>query len=139
MNRAMDKYRINPDFVVPEPTAATFFAMLTEEQYSFEAASDIFADWKQKGVKQSRLTIINDEYPHEPYPHGYWLEGWTDENARMLPFGEAEHEGGPIWPPLTYGNGKLASGMDAGREQPVRRDALDDADDDDLQAWLESK
>jgi hypothetical protein len=103
------RYRIDPNFVAPEPSAATHFCYWTLDDYSDEKRIEVIDGWREKGVKQLRITIINDEYPHEPYPHGYWLEGWTDERARQLPFGEAETADGPIWPPLTYGNGKLAT------------------------------
>jgi hypothetical protein len=102
-----DKYRIDPNFVVPEPTAAKYFCTMTEEEFANQRES-FFDHWRKEGVKQVRVTIVNDEYPHEPYPHGVWLEGWDDPNARMLPFGEAEGPDGPIWPPLTYANGNLA-------------------------------
>jgi hypothetical protein len=95
------KYRVNPDFVVPEPTAANFFAFLTEDEYSREGAGAIFEKWRGEGCKQARLTLVNEEFPNDPYPHGYWLEGWTDKNARQLPFGTAEKPGGAIYPALT--------------------------------------
>lgn len=97
-----DKYIIDPGFVVPEPTAAKHFAYLTEDEYRAGQADSILAGWREAGVKQARVTIVNDEWPHDPYPHGVWLEGWTDEKARLLPFGEAESPDGPIYPPLTY-------------------------------------
>lgn len=106
-----DKYRIKQDFVVPEPTAARHFAMISEEDFQAGEADRIFEEWKSDGVKQARLTLVNDEYLHEPYPHGVWLEGWTDAATRQLPFGEAEIEGGPCWPPLVdKDSGNLRAG-----------------------------
>jgi hypothetical protein len=84
-----DKYRIDPDFVMPDPTPANFFCTVSEEEFTEAFRADLIARWRQAGVKQMRTTLINDQYPQEPYPHGVWVEGWTDENARMLPFGEA--------------------------------------------------
>jgi hypothetical protein len=100
-SKTAKRYKINPDFVAPEPTAATYHAFLTEDEYRAGEHERIFDGWRDSGVKHARVTIVNDEYPHDPYPHGIWLEGWTDENARCLPFGEAEKPGGAISPPLT--------------------------------------
>jgi hypothetical protein len=83
-----DKYRINPNFVVPEPTAATFFCFWTADDYSDEARQKVLDGWRDEGVKLIRFTFINDVHPHDPYPHGFYLEGWTDQFARQLPFGE---------------------------------------------------
>lgn len=102
------KYHINPNFIVPEPTAAKFFCYWSLDDYTEEKRAEVSDRWRKQGVKRARITLINDEFPHEPYPHGYWLEGWLDENARMLPFGESEKPTGPIYPPLIYDNGKLA-------------------------------
>ena len=80
--------RIDPDFVVPEPTPATFFCTVGEEEFTPEFRQRLFDGWKAEGMKQVRVTLVNDEYPNPPYPHGVWIEGWTDEKAKMLPFGE---------------------------------------------------
>jgi hypothetical protein len=97
-----DKYRINPDFVVPEPTPARHFAFLSEEEYCAGKLDDIFESWRDAGVKQMRVTIVSDEYPLDPYPPGVWLEGWTVEGALQLPFGEPwPHPDSAVWPPLT--------------------------------------
>jgi hypothetical protein len=98
---AARKYRIDPNFVVPEPTAATFFMLLTEEEYHAKEWHAALDKWREEGVRQLRFTIVNDEYPHPPYPHGVWVEGWTDKRARMLPFGEAEAPDKGCSPPLT--------------------------------------
>jgi hypothetical protein len=97
----VDKYRVNPDFVVPAPTAATFFCTVSEEEFTDEFRVGFMDEWRRLGVKQMRVTLVNDEYPQSGYPHGVWLEGWADESATMLPFGESEEPGGPIYPPLT--------------------------------------
>jgi hypothetical protein len=69
---------------------------MTEEEFAdAEAREAFYRRWREHGVEQVRLTLVNDEYPHPPYPHGVWIEGWTDKHAFMLPFGE----GGS--PPLT--------------------------------------
>ena len=96
----MNKYKINPDFVAPEPTPADFFAFLTEEEYQAGDREPIFDRWRDEGVQQVRLTIVNAEYPNDPYPHGVWFEGWRDPKAQQLPFG-GEYQGG-VWPPLTF-------------------------------------
>lgn len=111
-----DKYRIDPSFVVPEPTAAHFFYYCSEDEYRAGAWHSVMDEWRDQGVKQTRVTIVNDEYPNEPYPHGVWFEGWTDENARMLPFGHAESPGGAAYPPLTYGD-KLHCGTPEGPDK----------------------
>lgn len=111
-----DKYRVDPNFVVPEPAGANFFAFLTLAEYSYAAVADILGPWNESGVKHSRITLVNDEFPHPPYPHGYWLEGWAGENVRQLPFGEAEEVGGPIYPPLVECGTNIlatASGIEA--------------------------
>jgi hypothetical protein len=104
-------YRVNPNYVPPEPTAAKFFATISEEEYQAGEHERIFEGWRKDGVQQVRLTLINDQYPNPPYPHGVWIEGWTDKRARMLPFGEAEEPGGAIYPPLVADNGKLRASM----------------------------
>lgn len=96
-----DKYRINSDFVMPPLSAAKFFAFFTEREYRTGKWHPTLDRWRDEGVTQTRVTIVNDEYPNPPYPHGVWFEGWTDRLANMLPFGEAETAGGAVYPPLT--------------------------------------
>jgi hypothetical protein len=110
-----DKYRIDPDFVVPEPTAATFFCFMSEEEYHRGYFKAVLDGWHDEGVKQFRCTLVNDEFPHEPYPHGVYFEGWTDKNARMLPFGEAEAPDKGCYPPL------VAQRIEARRGETVKQ------------------
>lgn len=95
-----DKYRIDPDFVVPDLTAADMFGFCKLGEYS-EAEHRRQFDWmREAGAKQGRVTIVSEEYPNQPYPHGYYFEGWKDEKARLLPFGEAEAPDKGCSPPL---------------------------------------
>lgn len=94
------KYRIDPDFVVPEPTGANMYGFCALDKFD-DAEMKRQVDWmRAAGAQQMRVTVVSDEYPNEPYPHGYYFEGWTDKHARQLPFGEAE-PGKGISPPLT--------------------------------------
>jgi hypothetical protein len=95
-------YRLNPNFVPREPTAAEFGSYFTLEEYSFEKYQQACRLMHENGAQSFRITRIDAEHPHDPYPHGYWLEGWRDRLASQLPFGEAEAPGGPISPPLTF-------------------------------------
>ena len=107
-----DKYRVDPDFAVPEPTAANFFSYFplpeTPEEFDRERTR-AFDLMRENGAQQGRITIVSDEHPVPPYPNGVWLEGWSDPKARQLPFGEAEKPGGAIYPPLVADTGKLRS------------------------------
>lgn len=95
--------RIDPDFVVPDPTAANMFGFCELDEFGDDEMKRQ-GDWmREAGAKQMRLTIVSDEYPNPPYPNGYYFEGWTDENARQLPFAESV--------PLA------ASGMEAGTDE----------------------
>jgi hypothetical protein len=101
------KYYINPDFIVLEPTPANRFNCLPDPGTPEERQrliSDQFAQWREKGVKQVRVTLTGPDIEGDDtnYPAGLWLEGWEDENARMLPFGAPwPNEDSAIWPPLT--------------------------------------
>lgn len=101
----MTKYKIDPDFVAPEPTAADIFCTL-DDPGTPEARHDlikgVFAEWRRKGIMQIRVTLTGPDIEGDEtgYPAGLWLEGWKDWNARQLPFGTAEKPGGVIWPPL---------------------------------------
>lgn len=89
-----DKYRIDPNFSVPEPTGADMFGFCELEQFD-EVERLRQCDWMRvAGAKQMRATVVSDEFPNPPYPNGYYFEGWKDATARQLPFGEAG-------PPLT--------------------------------------
>lgn len=65
---------------------------------------ETIARWKAEGVKQMRATLTGPDIEGDKtgYPPGLWLEGWNDENARQLPFGDPWPADGPVWPPLTY-------------------------------------
>lgn len=39
--------------------------------------------WK-RGVEEIRATIVSDEYPREPYPHGLYFEGWSTAPHRQI-------------------------------------------------------
>lgn len=107
-----DKYRINLDFVAPEPAPASFFCMASEEEFTDEFRNDLFDNWRKDGVKQVRVTLVNKNYPESGYPFGVWIEGWTDEAARQLPFGKGyPDESGPAYPPLVA---QPAQGGEAG-------------------------
>lgn len=93
-------YRSNPDFEPREPTAAEFHSYCTLEEYSLPKLNETFDLMRENGAQSYRVTMVNAENPRPPYPHGYWFEGWRDELANQLPFGEAETPGGAISPPL---------------------------------------
>ena len=38
---------------------------------------------KEVGGTFFRFTIVSDEYPQPPYPHGLYVEGWLVDPARM--------------------------------------------------------
>ena len=105
------KYRIDPDFVVPEPTPADHFWCLDDPgdpELRRQAIDEALTKWRERGeVKQVRVTITGPEIEGDEtnYPAGIWLEGWDDANARMLGFGEPwPTENSAIWPPLTTVN-----------------------------------
>jgi hypothetical protein len=59
-------------------TAPTLFAFRelgaagsADEQ--IKKAADVL---REGGATWLRATIINDEYPKPPYPHGLYIEGW---------------------------------------------------------------
>lgn len=101
-----DKYRINPDFVPPDPTPADMFSY--REDPGADGRHAVFLEeaalMRANGATQARYTITGPEFPDfaPVYPPGLWIEGWKDPKARQLPFGEAAKPGGPIYPPLTY-------------------------------------
>lgn len=99
------EYRIDPDFVRPEPTPANHFSWLetgdpgTRHDRIREAADKM----RTEGATQFRVTITGPEAEDDQtgYPPGLWIEGWNDPQATLLPFGTAAEEGGAIYPPLT--------------------------------------
>ena len=98
------KYRINPDFVDPEPTAADTFdyCPMPDTREKFDAAVESKRrSMFKSGATQWRVSMFENG-DGGAYPDGLWFEGWRDPKARQLPFGEAEQAGGPRWPPLTY-------------------------------------
>ncbi len=99
---ASDKYRIDLDFVVPDPTPANMFSFfeLPATQAEFDAAKNrAIALMARNGATQFRLTIVNAEWPAPPYPDGLWFEGWVDPKARHLEFGGVAPDG-TTSPPL---------------------------------------
>ncbi len=38
------------------------------------------------GATFGRFTIITDEHPNEPYPHGFYIEGWRERPREQPPF-----------------------------------------------------
>ena len=111
-----DKYRIDPNFVVPEPTPADRFWSLPDPGSPGERQSVIeecIAQWKSQGIKQMRATLTGPDIEGDKtgYPAGLWLEGWEDENARQLPFGAPwPTKDSAIWPPLTFDHGEQGDG-----------------------------
>lgn len=102
---APPKYRIDPNFAVPEPTGADIFSFSEWEGFDFRVAADRMRTlMKEAGAAQIRVTIVNDEFPRPPYPEGVYWEGWTDPKARQLPFGEARPDDGTLSPPLMAGD-----------------------------------
>jgi len=84
-----------------EAAPANLFCFVSEEEYAEDQfRQDLLERWRDEGARQMRVTIVNEQYPHEPYPHGVWIEGWLDSEAQMLPFGEAYPADGPVWPGL---------------------------------------
>lgn len=94
--------RIKPDGVVTEPIPADFFCTISEDEWADAGERQKLIDgWRRDGIKQMRVTIVNEQYPDSGYPYGVWIEGWLDEKAQMLPFGEAyPDEKGAVYPPL---------------------------------------
>jgi hypothetical protein len=41
---------------------------------------------QKAGAKSWRFTVINDEFPHEIYPHGLYVEGWDEAVCGLTPF-----------------------------------------------------
>ena len=102
-----NKYRIDPNFVRPEPTPADFFCTLDDPgtpEARHAAMSEVFDRWKADGIQMVRMTLTGPDIEGDEtgYPAGLWLEGWKDINARQLPFGTAAEPDGPIYPPLTH-------------------------------------
>jgi hypothetical protein len=107
INHKSRKYYIDPDHVVPEPTPANRFNMIPDPGTPGArqaAIKEAVRDWRETGVKHLRVTLTGPDIEGDDtnYPAGMWLEGWDDENARMLPFGAPwPNEDSAIWPPLT--------------------------------------
>lgn len=40
---------------------------------------------REHGATWFRMTIVSDDYPMPPYPHGLYMEGWRVDPARMDP------------------------------------------------------
>lgn len=102
-----NKYKIDPDFVVPEPTPADRFCSLSDPGLPDERRKkidEVFTEWREEGkVKRARVTVTGPDIEGDDtgYPPGLWFEGWEDENARQLPFGSPwPNEDSAIWPPL---------------------------------------
>lgn len=95
-----EKYTITDQFDRGEPIAAEFFCTVSEVEFTPEFRLRLFDGWRDRGVQQVRVTIVNDDYPNPPYPHGIWIEGWRDIIALMLPFGAARPDDGTTSPPL---------------------------------------
>ena len=97
------RYRINPDFVIDEPTPADSFAFFQPDGPEQRQAviEETARKWKADGIHQMRATLIS-EGDDTVYPAGLWLEGWKDRFARQLPFGDPWPTPlSAIWPPLT--------------------------------------
>jgi hypothetical protein len=108
------KYRLNPDFVVAEPTPADSFAFFRPDTPKQRQAviEEMARMWRADGIEQMRATLVGAD-DDTGYPQGLWLEGWKDRFARQLPFGSPWPDPlSAIWPPLTASADTLPKGQD---------------------------
>lgn len=86
-----------------EPSAAEFHSFWPLEEHSFERGQQGCRLVAEHGAQFFRMTVVSEEHPRPPYPHGIWLEGWRDKLAVPIEFGSANPVDGTISPPLTTG------------------------------------
>lgn len=97
------RYKLDPAFVVPDPTPADIFhhhdMPQTRETFDALVESERKSLW-QAGVTQWRVSFfVNGD--GGAYPDGVWIEGWKDPYARQLPFGTGWPTAeSAVWPPL---------------------------------------
>ena len=46
---------------------------------------DMTSVQRNAGASFFRCTVISEEYPKDGYPHGFYVEGWLVDPARMSP------------------------------------------------------
>lgn len=99
------QYSIDPNYVVPEPTPADFFSTVDDPGTTdarMQIVRETFDRWREDGIQQGRVTLIEPDDETNLYPPGLWIEGWKDGSARQLPFGAGyPDENSPSYPPLT--------------------------------------
>jgi len=70
--------------------APTFFCHWTEAEVANATlavlVNDLSDRWSAEGVKHVRLTVVSDEFPNPFYPHGVYVEGWTEAPNPEPPF-----------------------------------------------------
>ncbi len=69
-------------------TKPNFFSYVDlEPRETFEARCHASIELqKADGATFARFTIVNDEFPKEPYPHGFYIKGWRERPAVQPPF-----------------------------------------------------
>lgn len=72
-----DRKPIEPDLFAFRPKG--------NGEWSLDAVADIARSFEGNAVGWFRLTIINDEHPKPPYPHGVYFEGWSVSPYKMDP------------------------------------------------------
>jgi hypothetical protein len=68
----------------------TFFSYVSPEELAAKgiraAMHEATVAFRDEGCVFGRWTIVNDEHPNEPYPHGLYFEGWTEVPIPQPPF-----------------------------------------------------
>lgn len=68
-----------------EPTHFSFVSLEPRDTFE-ERRRHSFNLMAQDGATFWRVTVVSDEYPNEPYPHGLYIEGWLERPAEQPPF-----------------------------------------------------
>lgn len=72
---------IEPEFYMHE-------ALPSDPEKGGEIAQDMTDRMRGNGAQFMRMTIVSPKYPCEPYPDGFYLEGWSIDPARHDPPGK---------------------------------------------------
>jgi len=71
-----------------EPTFFMYEPLPADREDSPRIIAEMSKRMQTNGATFARLTLVSQEYPSPPYPHGYYLEGWAVDPARMDPPGK---------------------------------------------------
>jgi hypothetical protein len=71
---------------VSEPTLFSYRTLEQIEAAGMPAVLQELAEIWQEDCRFARVTLVSDDYPNEPYPHGLYFEGWETVPAEQPPF-----------------------------------------------------